>query len=27
MPSVDAIHVDKKGVSDVVFITCGIKKT
>lgn len=27
MPSVDAIHVDKKGVSDVTFISCGIKKT
>lgn len=27
MPSVDAIHVDKKGISDVTFISCGIKKT
>lgn len=27
MPSVDAIHVDKKGVSDVTFISCGVKKT
>lgn len=27
VPSVDAMHVDKKGVADVKFISCGIKKT